>query len=116
MSTPPPNTRKVFKTNSSNNRSAGTLATRFASPYIELISLIEDLKMLTNRLSDLKSSHVLFGTGEDMVFHPIENVVKMINFMEDGLVWIRLALIVYKTAASVRNAVLETVEASLDRL
>ncbi|KAG0065325.1 hypothetical protein BGZ89_008412, partial [Linnemannia elongata] len=50
---------------------------------IELISLIEDLKMLTNKLSDLKSSHVLFGTGEDMVFHPIENVVKMINFMED---------------------------------
>ncbi|KAF9325484.1 hypothetical protein BGZ91_002392 [Linnemannia elongata] len=28
MSTPSPNTRKVFKTNNNNNRSAGTLATR----------------------------------------------------------------------------------------
>ncbi|KAG0070618.1 hypothetical protein BGZ90_012574 [Linnemannia elongata] len=50
---------------------------------IELIRMIEDLKILTNKLADLKASHKLFGTGEGMAFHPIENVIKMINFMED---------------------------------
>lgn len=39
--------------------------------------------MLTNKLADLKASHKLFGTGEDMAFHLIDNVIKMINFMED---------------------------------
>lgn len=83
---------------------------------IELISLMEDLKMLTNKLVDLKSSHVFFGTGEDMVFRPIENVIKMISFMEAGLVWIRWTLLAYETAASAPNAAPEIVEARLDNL
>lgn len=83
---------------------------------IELISLLEDLKMLTNKLADLKSSHVFFGTGEDMIFRPIENVTKMVTFMEAGLVWIRWTLLGYETAASAPNSVPETVEARLDKL
>lgn len=83
---------------------------------IELTSLMEDLKMLTNKLAGLKSSHVLFGTGEDMVFRPIENVIKMISFMEAGLVWMRWTLLAYETAASAPNAVPETVEERLDKL
>ncbi|KAF9114561.1 hypothetical protein BGX30_006556, partial [Mortierella sp. GBA39] len=83
---------------------------------IELISLIEDLKMLTNKLADLKSLHVFFGTGEDMVFRPIENVIKMISFMEAGLMWMKWTLLAYEAAASTPNAVPETVEARLDML
>ncbi|KAF8946142.1 hypothetical protein BGZ47_001212 [Haplosporangium gracile] len=84
---------------------------------IELVSLLEDLKMLANKLTQLESSHQLFGTdSEDMVFRPIENVVKMIKFMEDGLVWMKWTLLEYETAASAPNADLEAVEVHLDRL
>ncbi|KAF9542682.1 hypothetical protein EC957_001737 [Mortierella hygrophila] len=83
---------------------------------IEHISLMEDFKMLTKKLEDLKSLHVFFGTGEDMVFRPIENVIKMISFMDAGLVWIRWTLLAYEFAALAPNAVPETVEERLDML
>ncbi|KAF9155887.1 hypothetical protein BG015_008136 [Linnemannia schmuckeri] len=84
---------------------------------IELVSLLEDLKMLTNKLAQLESSHQLFGTdSEDMIFRPIENVAKMIKFMEDGLVWMKWTLLEYETAVSVPNADPVAVEVHLDRL
>ncbi|KAG9061637.1 hypothetical protein KI688_007218 [Linnemannia hyalina] len=83
---------------------------------VEPISLMEDLKMLTNKLADLKSLHMFFGTGEDMVFRPIENVIKMISFMDAGLVWMRWTLLEYEIAALAPNPVPETVEARLDIL
>ncbi|KAG0319894.1 hypothetical protein BGZ97_001201 [Linnemannia gamsii] len=85
-------------------------------PGISLASLLEDLKMLANKLDILESSHRIFGTGEDMVFRPIKNVVRMTEFMENSLTWIRLELFKYETAASAPHSDPEIVEACLNKL